>query len=155
MTPVLRKAVSITLVIGALLVGAAFALPFFLSGETARNQIVKQVAAQTGLALRLDGKVSVSAFPQIAVTAQSVGLAPSPGETEILAAREVRFSLQLLPLLSGRVELSGLTLVKPEFTIETGDSGPAATAADAATCRLPQRYWNASVSGIWGSKMKR
>ena len=132
MTPVLKKAVSITLVIGALLVGAAFALPFFLSGETARNQIVKQVAAQTGLALRLDGKVSVSAFPQIAVTAQSVGLAPSPGETEILAAREVRFSLQLLPLLSGRVELSGLTLVKPEFTIETGDSGPAATAADAA-----------------------
>jgi AsmA protein len=130
--PVLRKALFIILAIGALLAGAVIALPLFLNGDTARNRIVKQVAAQTGLALRLDGDVSVSAFPQIAVMAQSVGLALSPGEAEILAAREVRFSLQLLPLLSGRVELSGLTLVKPEFTIETGNSGPAATNGDAA-----------------------
>ncbi len=128
----LRKALTITLVLGALLVGAALALPLLLSAETARNQIVKQVAAQTGLALRLDGDVSVSAFPQIAVMAQSVGLAPSPGEAEILAAREVRFSLQLLPLLSGRVELSGLTLVKPEFTIETDGDAPPATNGETA-----------------------
>ena len=128
----LRKALFITLIVGALLAGAALALPFFLSAETARNQIVKQVAAQTGLALRLEGNVSVSAFPQIAVMAQSVGLAPSPGEAEILTAREVRFSLQLLPLLSGRIELSGLTLVKPEFTIETDGGAPAATEGDTA-----------------------
>jgi AsmA protein len=133
--PVLRRTLYIALAIGALLVGAALALPLFVSGETARNQIVNQVAAQTGMALRLDGKVSVSAFPQIAVTARSVGLAPSPGEAEILAAREVRFSLQLLPLLRGRVELSGLTLVKPEFTIEAG--GGAEAASDGEASDLP------------------
>ena len=133
--PVLRKAFSIVLVIGVLLVGAAFALPFFLSAETARNQIVKQVAAQTGLALRLDGNVAVSAFPRFAVTAQSVGLAPSPGEAEILAAREVRFSMGLLPLLRGQVELSGLTLVKPEFTIAADGGTPAAS--DSGASDLP------------------
>jgi AsmA protein len=120
------------LTIGVLLVGVALALPLFLSAETARNQIVKQVAAQTGLALRLDGDVSVSAFPQLAVTAQSVGLAPSSGKAEILAAREVRFSMQLLPLLRGQIELSGLTLVKPEFTIEADGSAPAATGGEAS-----------------------
>ena len=134
-TVVMRKAVFVILAVGVLLVGAAFALPLFLSAETARNQIVKQVAAQTGLALRLDGDVAVSAFPQLAVTAQSVGLALSPSETEILAAREVRFSLQLLPLLRGRIELSGLTLVKPEFTIEADGGAPAA--AGGATSDLP------------------
>ncbi|HSG95667.1 MAG TPA: AsmA family protein, partial [Afifellaceae bacterium] len=131
----MRKAIFITLAIGVLLAGAVFALPLFLSAETARNQIVKQVAAQTGLALRLDGDVAVSAFPQLAVTARSVGLAPSPGEAEILAAREVRFSMQLLSLLRGRVELSGLTLVKPEFTIAHG-SGPSA-ASGSETSDLP------------------
>ncbi len=128
----MRKAVFITLAIGVLLAGAVLALTLFLSAETARNQIVRQVAAQTGLALRLDGDIAVSAFPQLAVTARSVGLAPSPGEAEILTAREVRFSMQLLPLLRGRIELSGLTLVRPEFTIEADGGAPAATDGQAS-----------------------
>ena len=73
-----------------LAVGALAALPLFVDVERAREQIIAQVEEQTGMVLRLDGDISVSAFPQIAVSAKSVGLAPSSGQAEILEAGEIR-----------------------------------------------------------------
>lgn len=118
---VLRTIVLTVLILIVLSAGVLLALPLFLNVESAREQIIAQVEDQTGLVLRLDGDISVSAFPQIAVSARSVGLAPARDQTEILEAGEVRFGLRLLPLMSGRVELSSLTLVTPEFTVGGGD----------------------------------
>ena len=126
----LRRIVLLFLLVFILAVGALAALPLFVNVEGAREQIIAQVEQQTGMALRLDGDISVSAFPQIAVSAKAVGLAPSSGQDEILEAGEVRFGLKLLPLISGRFELSSLTLVEPEYTIAAGDGANVEPAGD-------------------------
>ena len=121
----LRRLVLLLLIVIILAVGALAAIPFFVNVETARQQIVAQVEEQTGMVLRLDGEIAVSAFPHIGVSAKSVGLAPSRGEDEILEAGEVRFGLKPMPLFAGRFELASLTLVEPQYTVAGGEGAAA------------------------------
>lgn len=127
----------IIIVIGGLAaVGAAgvLILPSLVPAEKIRAEVVAQVKAATGRDLTIDGKVSVSAFPSLAVQVNSVSLSNPPGfqgkEMARIGALDVR--LKLLPILSGKVEVDSFVLLDPVITLEVDRQGRANWVFDSA-----------------------
>lgn len=92
-----------------------FAVPLFISAEDVRNQLFAQVESATGYRLRVDGPVKISMFPSLDLVAEDVGISqPASGDTgEFATAQKLRFGLMLRGLLSGKVQMTELTLVDP------------------------------------------
>ncbi|PLX37652.1 MAG: hypothetical protein C0606_05040 [Hyphomicrobiales bacterium] len=122
-----------------LLLAAVLAVPFFVSEQTVKKQIISQIEETAGWRLRIDGPISISALPFLKMSAQDIGLSGAAGADgiEFASAREVRFGLGLLPLLSGKVRVTGVTLIEPNIFLEVDKTGrtswaPRATLQSAA-----------------------
>ena len=136
-------------VIVVLLVAAALAAPFFIPVDTYKGQLIAAVKQATGRDLTINGKVSLSIIPSLAVEAHDVAFSNPPGAASknmaTLSALELR--LKLLPLLSRRVVLDELVLVDPVIALEVdkqgrpnwqfATAGSAAPAAHAAPSAAP------------------
>ena len=92
---------------------------------TVKDQIIGQIESATGWRLRIDGDISVSALPFLQLDANDVGLSGAAGADgiEFLTVREIRFSLSLFSLLSGVVDVTGITLVQPNVFLEVDPAG--------------------------------
>lgn len=141
-------AVLIVLVIIALV-----AAPLFIPVDTYKNELVAAVKRSTGRDFAINGKVSFSLLPSLALTADDVAFANPPGaaspQMAKLASLEVR--LKLLPLLSRRVEVDKLVLVDPIIALEVDKQGKPnwqfAQAAPTAPTPAPQAAPAASGGG--------
>jgi len=130
-------------VIGLLLI-FALTVPFVVPKDTVKEQIVAQLQAATGWRLRIDGDINISALPFLKLNAKDVGVSGEAGADglEFVTVREIRFGLSLLSLLSGVVEVTGVTLVEPNLFLETDAAGrtswePRRDVATAATPAEP------------------
>lgn len=108
-----------------LFVVVAVAIPIFVPKETVKDQIIEQLESATGWRLRIDGDVNVSALPFLKLSAEDVGLGGEAGADgiEFVTLREIRFGLSLTALLTGVVEVTGVTLVEPNLFLETDPAG--------------------------------
>ena len=100
----------------ALAVGVAYAL---FDAAAIKRHLVEQVAAKTGRTLNIAGDVSLSLWPEVAVSAGQVSLSEADGKTEFAALESLRVAVAVMPLLAGKVEAReigidglALTLVK-------------------------------------------
>ena len=109
----------------ALFLIASLSVPVVVPKETIRDQIVSQLDSATGWRLRIDGDIDVSALPFLKLSAKEVGVSGEAGADgiEFVTMREVRFGLSLFSLLSGVVEITGVTLVEPNLFLETDRNG--------------------------------
>ncbi len=106
-----------------LVVGAALVVPFFIPTDTVRTELIQRIEQATGRQARIDGPISISLIPTVHVSAGGIGLAGVTGSGEALKVDSVSFGVSLLPLISGRVAIKSVTIVKPEIVYEVDKDG--------------------------------
>ncbi|WP_158747532.1 AsmA family protein [Acidisphaera sp. L21] len=102
---------------------AGVALSFDPNGQ--KDRIVEAVRRATGRDLTLAGPVRLGWSLTPTLEAEDVSFAnmPSGSRPAMATAGRVEFQVKLLPLLSHRVELAQVTLVRPDILIETDANG--------------------------------
>ena len=117
--PVAVAAVVIA-VVGA---GAVAALSFDPASQ--RDRIVQAVRRATGRELTLAGPIRMHWGLAPVLEAENVSFANMPGGSrpQMVAVARVEARVDLLALLSRRVELASVTLVRPDILLETDASG--------------------------------
>lgn len=108
-----------------LIIAAALLIPLFLDKEALLAMASETLEEKTGAVLVVDGDVSLSLFPKIAVGMSEVDLTlPGEAETHIrLASLDV--GLELMPLFSGRAEISELIVDGLKMTVMSPPEQPA------------------------------
>jgi AsmA protein len=121
----MRKLAYVLLAIVALVIGAAVLAPVLIPTDAIKERVAREVERATGRAFAIEGPVSVSLLPALAVEAEHVRLANPKGASEPDMARLGAFEieLQVLPLLSGSVEVARFVLVEPEIHLEIDQQG--------------------------------
>ncbi|MEO3431035.1 AsmA family protein [Pelagibius sp. CAU 1746] len=112
-------------VIVLLLIVAVIVVPMLVPLESYKGEIQARVKEQTGRDLRIDGGISLSLLPSLAVSVENVGFANAPGAStpEMATIDRLDVALQILPLLSGEVAIDRFILDKPVITLEVDKNG--------------------------------
>ncbi|MFH1804288.1 MAG: AsmA family protein [Pseudomonadota bacterium] len=115
-------------VIGALLVvviAALLIIPSMIDWNSYKSQISTAVRDATGRTLDIRGDLSMSLLPFPALSVNDVALSNVPGATdaEMVSVQEVRVSVALMPLLTGNVQVTEISLIDPVIAIETFADG--------------------------------
>jgi AsmA protein len=112
-------------VVVVVLIGAAIAVPFLVPVEQYKGRIEAEVTTRTGRAFHIEGPVSLSLLPTLAVELNQVSFAGPPGARTAEMARLGKLELELKPwpLLSGKVEIDKLVLREPHIALEVDAQG--------------------------------
>lgn len=92
--------------------------------------------------------MSVLPFPALSVEQVTLGNLPGAQDPDMVSVEEVRVSVALMPLLTGNVQVTEISLIDPVISIETFEDGsnnlvfdPAQAApAGRMPARLPHRH---------------
>lgn len=108
-----------------LAVGAVIAAPFLVPTETIKSQLAEQVQDATGRKLDVDGDLSLSVIPNVAVKMNDVRFANLPGSEvrDMVALDELSVVLKVMPLFSGAIEISEFVLDEPKIHLEIDANG--------------------------------
>jgi AsmA protein len=117
-----RFTIAVGAVIAAVVVSLV-ALSFLVPAATVRDAVAKEIHAVTGLNPVLRGDMSVSLFPSGTVTFHNVVLGEGHDGDPGLVADELTARLRYFPLLAGRIEIAGVTLVRPTITMSFQPGG--------------------------------
>gem|GEM_PF-3432370 len=123
----MKKIIKYFLIILLVMLAIAVTLPFFISVENLKSPIVASVKKITGRELAINGKLSLSLLPQPRVIVGDIKFGSIKGSKSLylLEAEEISANIALLPLLSGKVEVSNLQLTKPQINLEVLANGKA------------------------------
>jgi AsmA protein len=112
-------------VVVVLLVVAAVAAPFLISTDTYKAELIAKVKESTGRDFRIDGKVSFSLLPSLALEANDVSFANAPGAAskDMAKLAKLQVQMKLWPLLSGHYEVDKFVLVNPVIALEVDKQG--------------------------------
>jgi AsmA family protein len=120
------KIVLITLgaLIASLLIGLAY-LNTLISPAKLTQMLVLEVREATGRELSIAGPVRLGFFPRIAVSAEQVSLSNAAWakKPQMAGLEKVALEISLLPLLSGRIEVSSIQLAGLTLNLETNAKG--------------------------------
>ena len=107
------------------IVAAIVAIPFIVPPKVIADQVVSLTRERTGRDLILGGDVSLSFYPDIAVSMEDVTLSNPDGMAQgnFLSTARLRLSLELVPLLSGNVRVRTFELVSPRINLLTDTEG--------------------------------
>lgn len=125
----MRRLIITALVLAGIAAAAIIVTPVLVSSRLADLDIAHHVGAWTGEKVRVHGEPDVTLFPSLAVEVEGVvisGLAGA-GREPYATVPLVRASLNILPLLAGRVEVGTLTLVDPRIHFSRRQTGDDAT----------------------------
>jgi len=105
----------------------ALALPFLVDADDYRGEIAAAASDRLGRELRIEGPLSLSLLPRLALQAEDVALANAHGpgfsNRPMLRLRSFDAELALLELLSGRIEVARLVLHEPDILLERTEDG--------------------------------
>ncbi|KZB57497.1 AsmA family protein [Thalassospira xiamenensis] len=115
-------------VIGAVLVviiAALLIIPSLIDWNGYKPQITQAVREATGRNLDIRGDLSMSVLPFPALSVEQVTLSNLPGaqDPDMVSVEEVRVSVALMPLLTGNVQVTEISLIDPVISIETFEDG--------------------------------
>ena len=121
----MRRILIISAIVLAALVALVLVLPFVIPVDAYRSRIEDEATAATGRQLRIEGNLRLTIFPELGITAKKVTLANIPGgHAPYFATMEsLRVGVRLIPLLSRRIEISEVTLTRPEINLEAAKDG--------------------------------
>ena len=119
------KKLLIGLAVVVVLIIAAGVVISLIPLDSYKGEIQARVKEATGRDLRIDGDISLSLFPPIAVSVENVGFANAPGATapEMATIDRLDVALQVLPLLSGEVAIDRFIMEKPVINLEVDEQG--------------------------------
>ncbi|NIZ02789.1 AsmA family protein [Thalassospira lucentensis] len=115
-------------VIGAVLVvliAALLIIPSLIDWNGYKAQVSQAVRDATGRELVINGDLSMSLLPSPALSADEVALSNVAGaqDANMVSISEVRVSVAMMPLLTGTVKVTEISLIDPVISIETFDDG--------------------------------
>ncbi|MGH1399441.1 MAG: AsmA family protein, partial [Alphaproteobacteria bacterium] len=119
----MRFVIGFFTVVALLIVGFLVA-PSFIDVSKYKDQGLAQVKAFTGYEVTIDGDFSFGILPSPHVKAEQVAIVNPAVSAEAFASFDaLSVSVNLMPLLSKRVEVSEVTLVKPDIRLATDKDG--------------------------------
>jgi AsmA protein len=126
-------------VVVVVLIGAAIAVPFLVPVEQYKGRIEAEVAKRTGREFHIQGPVSLSLLPTLAVELNQVTFAGPPGarSAEMASLGKLELELKPLPLLSGEIEIDKLVLREPHIALEVDPQGRPNWVLDHKTGQAP------------------
>jgi AsmA protein len=86
--------------------------------DTVRDAVESEIRTVTGLDPLMRGPISVSMFPVPSVEFSDVALGAAGAGEAALAAEQLTVNLRLMPLLTGRIEIADISLVKPHIAVK-------------------------------------
>ena len=124
-----------------LAVAAFFVAPHVIDWNSRKGEIAEQLAAATGKELKIDGDISVAWTTTATFRIDGIRLVDNyDGKSiDVVAIERVSGEVALIPLLSGRLEVLDLAIVKPTFDLRVVRSGRANWAAEAGEARAGGR----------------
>jgi AsmA protein len=137
--------VAVVLACFAALAAVALFMPF----DTVRDSAKAEIRNVTGLDVVLRGEVDISLFPTGSITFANVTLGEDANP--VLAADQLTARLRFIPLLTGRIEISDITLVRPRIKVNydrDGRSNWAATIDTLARALGPKANRPANVTSF-------
>lgn len=101
---------AVILVLVLLMVAAALVLRFAVNPNTYKTKITAWVLAETGRTLSIQGPITWSLYPNLAITLQDVSLSNPKGMPgpDFLQAQAVRASIAVRPLLARQIVVNGI-----------------------------------------------
>ena len=119
LNPKQKVLAGVAVLLGGLLLGAAYALSSIDTHKIVRL-VSAQVKAATGRELTIQGPVSVKVFPRLAVVAEQVALSNPAwaADPQLLSARQIAFSLQWMPLFSKRIEIDNVSVDQVQLVLQ-------------------------------------
>ncbi len=107
------------LALGLVAIGAGLVfLPYAISPDSYRGQIIRQVEQRLGRSVTL-GSLSLRSLPSVRIEASDgvIGDDPQYAKGAFVAAKSVRLGIDLWSLLRGRLTVHSLELVEPAVTL--------------------------------------
>lgn len=115
-----------------LIVGGLFALPFLVDINNYKPYITERIKQTTGYDVAINGDITFSILPSIAVTLKDAGVKGPQGSSLTASVNELTLSLEILPLLQKKLEFSSIALHKPHIQMDYKTVGQLAPSSDAA-----------------------
>ncbi len=121
----LRKLLKLLGALVALVVITLIAIPFFVSADYLKAQLVAQVKQATGRELVIKGKASLSLFPNVAVVVEDVTLGNPAGFTSpyFVTVKKLETGAALKPLLSKELRITGIAVEGAVLNLEETKAG--------------------------------
>ena len=112
-------------VLVVLVIVAVIAAPALIPVDTYKQQIAQAARDATGRELRIGGDLSVSIVPRLEVEVEDVAFANAPGAAtpQMATLKAMRVQLEVLPLISGEVQVNRFVLVEPVINLEIDETG--------------------------------
>lgn len=112
-------------VLVVLLVAAVVAVPFLVPKDEIKARITQGVQEATGRKLTIAGELNVSVLPNLELVAEDIAFENAAGAADpnMAALKELRLKLQLLPLISGNVQVDEFVIVDPVINLEIDENG--------------------------------
>jgi AsmA protein len=103
------------------------AISLFMPRDSVRAAVMSEIRSATGLDVVLRGDVDISLFPTGSITFNNVSLGEDANP--VLASDQLNARLRFFPLLTGRIEIADIALVRPliKVTYNNGRSNWSAT----------------------------
>ncbi len=119
MTKSVRKAARYSLIVLGLVALALLAAPFFIDVNEYKSRIEQSVEDATGRKLHI-GAIKASLFPWVGVQLDDVHLANRQGFSgaDFVSVKRVHVKLDLLPLLSRKVEIKKFEISSPRLFLQ-------------------------------------
>ncbi len=117
----IRAVLTIVVLLGLLIAYVVL----FLDPNEYKQTISEQVQEATGLDLRIEGEITWSFWPSVAIQLEDVQVANPEGFSEysLLEAGVISSSVQLLPLITGQVSIDHITISDAMVNLVTSRSG--------------------------------
>ena len=105
--------------------GVLFAAPSFIPVESYKPQITALVKEQTGRELTIDGDISLSFLPRLAVSVNDVSFqnADWADAPHMAKMDQLEIVLKIFPLIRGEVALDRFIMVRPEIDLAVNRQG--------------------------------
>lgn len=116
----MNKKILITSAILGLLVGIALIIPKFVDVNSYRSKIETETSNAIGRKVTIGGDMSLRIFPTPRISVADVHIAndPAGSDKEFLTVDEASVSVELMPLLSKNINISGINIKKPQIRLQ-------------------------------------
>jgi uncharacterized protein involved in outer membrane biogenesis len=103
-----------------LLVLAALVGPRFVNWNSYKDRVAAAVFQATGRALAIDGNISLALLPSPTLSVEGVRLANLPGGSspDMARLKSLDVHVALIPLMSGRIQVTRISLLEPVILLE-------------------------------------
>ncbi len=109
----------------AALLGTVLIVPSFIDWNKYKGQIVSQLEAATGHDYDIKGPIQLAIlpFPHVAVDSLIINAPQDQGGAALLTLDKASVSVELVPLIQGRINIKSVTLEKPVITVSIAADG--------------------------------